>query len=380
MKAISSLGFWALCAATSQAWIPPLHGSSIRGQSRLFATSETSPKKMVVVGGGIGGLSTAFDARKHLNEKVEIHVVSDRATFQFTPSNPWIGVRKRSPQDISLELSSILKSHGIAFHHTKATSLNPTKNQLKLEDGDTMTYDYLVIATGPRLAFEEVPGTGPDGYSTSICTTPHASEAAKAVDALVANPGPIVIGAVQGASCFGPAYEFALLLNNALHKRGGKKLVESCKITFITPEPYIGHLGLKGAGESKEILERRLALEGISWITNCMVKKVEKESVSVEYVEKTTPDGKTAKTKRTLPSKFTMLIPAFRGGKLWGKVKGLTDDSGMILVNKHQQSPRYPNIFSVGICTHLDRLETTLVPTGKWSQCSGLNMGLSPLN
>jgi len=140
--------------------------------------------------------------------------------------------------------------HGIHFIHSKAMSLHPETHELELENGQCVKYDYLIIATGPRLGYEIVPGADLSlGYTHSICTTPHAQEAKVAIDRLVHEPGPIIVGALQGASCFGPAYEIAFIIHHELKKRGGQALVDQCPMTFVTSEPYIGHLGLKGAGE-----------------------------------------------------------------------------------------------------------------------------------
>jgi NADPH-dependent 2,4-dienoyl-CoA reductase/sulfur reductase-like enzyme len=250
---------------------------------RTPETSSATSKRIVICGGGIGGLSTAFDARRHLLRPTTtphddttaptttVTVVSDREQFQFTPSNPWVAVRKRTAADISISLRETLKKHQIDFIHAKIIALDPQLQHIVLDDGTKVPYDYLVIATGPRLAFDEIPcatrdGRGGNGRSstvdkdhqflvTSICTTPHAVDAAKSFDRLVQNPGPVVVGAVPSASCFGPAYEYAMLLQHELKKRGGHKLVEQCPIHFITPEPYIGHLGMNGAGDSQRVLE-----------------------------------------------------------------------------------------------------------------------------
>ena len=72
-------------------------------------------------------------------------------------------------------------------------------------DGRRLTYDYLVIATGPALAFDEIEGLGPEQNTVSICHVDHAKKTAERWEQFCKNPGPIVIGAVQGASCFGPA-------------------------------------------------------------------------------------------------------------------------------------------------------------------------------
>ena len=326
-------------------------------------------KKIVVVGGGIGGLSAAFDAKHILrnplqkHDNVDVIVVSDRESFQFTPSNPWVATRQRTPQDISLSLTKILPRHNIEFVHSAVTKLHPQHQELTLANGEKLSYDFLVIATGPRLAFEEIPGMGPDKHTTSVCTTPHASEAAEAVDALVQNPGPVVVGAVQGSSCFGPAYEFALLLHHELGKRGGAAVQKACPITFVTSEPFVGHLGLNGAGDSRKILEKLFTKKGIRWITNCKVQKVTGESVSVEYLEES-GEGKYTKHHTVLKSKFNMLIPAFRGIDVWKRVAGLTDSHGMVQANEYQQSTNYPNIFAIGVAVHLDGVDDTPVQTG----------------
>ena len=223
----------------------------------------TGKKRIVICGGGIGGLSTAFDARHLLRpHDDEIIVVSDREEFQFTPSNPWVALRKRTPQDISISLTKLLPKHSIKFVHGAVQSLHPQRQQLVLEDGTTVPYDYLVIATGPRLGFDEILGAeGVHDHThptlASICTTPHALAAAEKYDRLIAAPGPVVVGAAAGSSCFGPAYEYAMMIQHELKQRGGSKLVNQCPIHFVTPEPYLGHLGLRGAGDSRRILTRK---------------------------------------------------------------------------------------------------------------------------
>ena len=118
-----------------------------------------------------------------------------------------------------------------------------------------VNYDYLVIATGPDLAFDEIPGLGPEGFTQSICQTAHAERASEAFEEFCKNPGPIVVGAVQGASCFGPAYEFAMILDTELRKR---RIRDKVPMTFVTSEPYIGHLGLDGVGDTKGLLESEM--------------------------------------------------------------------------------------------------------------------------
>eukprot|EP01031_Cornospumella_fuschlensis_P027800 gene27800-33574_t len=323
-------------------------------------------KKVVIVGGGIGGLSSAFDCKHLLDSTDQVTVISERDHFEFTPSNPWVAVRKRTPKEISLPLSALLKKRNINFIHGSSTGLDPVQKLITLHDGTSVTYDYLIIATGPRLAFSDIPGVGPaesNGSTHSICVTAHAVETAKAVDALRENPGPAVIGATQGASCFGPAYEFALLLQSELLKAGGDALVSQCPITFVTPEPFVGHLGLNGTKLSNGLLTKLFKERNVTAIVNCRIKQANRDSVIIQYHTKPEEDPSFIEEK-VLPSKFTMLIPPFRGMECWRKVPNLTDEKGMILVDAHQQSPAYHNIFGVGTCVSMKPIEQTLVPTG----------------
>src|SRR5699024_1405527 len=119
-------------------------------------------------------------------------------------------------------------------------------------------------------------------------------------------PGPVVIGAVQGASCFGPAYEFALILDADLRKR---RLRDRVPITFVTSEPYLGHLGLGGVGDSKSLMESEFRKRHIKWIENARVAAVRAGEMEIEQVDS---QGHVAATK-VLPFHYSMMLPAFRG-------------------------------------------------------------------
>jgi NADH dehydrogenase FAD-containing subunit len=350
---------------STSAWTTP---QPLRLSQLIMAVSQTSnhdkaidenSKHIVVVGGGIGGLATALDAAHLLRPQDKVTVVSDRPHFSFTPSNPWVAIGWRKPSDIQLDLQYTLPRHGIAFHHARVDHVHPEQHRVDLSDGTHLRYDFLIAATGPKLATDTVPGLGQHGLS--ICTTPHAVKTLEALERLCQDPGPCVIGATQGASCFGPAYEYAFLLETELRKRGGQQLVEQCPITFVTSEPYIGHLGLNGAGNSQEILERLLMEKNIVSMINMKILSVDHDSVKVQHIGNT---GNAHSTPIRLPSKLTMLIPPFHGHDVWKQVPGLTDKNGMLLLNEYQQSNKYPDIYGVGIVVHLDPVPGSPVHIG----------------
>ena len=312
---------------------------------------------IVILGAGIGGMSMAYEMRNEARPEDKITVVSNHPFFQFTPSNPWVAVNWRTRDDITLEVSPLLERKGISFVAKACNRVHPDKNQLELEDGSTLDYDFLIIATGPKLAFDEVEGLGPNGHTSSVCHVDHAVEAGKTWDKFVQDPGAIVVGAVQGASCYGPAYEFAMIMDTDLKRR---KIRDRVPMTFVTAEPYIGHLGLGGVGDSKGLIESAMRDRHIKWICNAKVTKVEDGKM---FVAEHDESGQ-VKKEHELPFKYSMMLPAFKGIDAVFGIEGLTNPRGFILIDAYQRNPKYQNIYGVGVCVAIPPVEATPVPTG----------------
>lgn len=313
--------------------------------------------RIVVLGGGLGGTIAAYEIASAVRGRAETILLSDSENFSFVPSNPWVAVRWRDGDDIRVELAPVMKRKGIAFSAVGAKRLHPDENSIELKDGTSVHYDYLVIATGPELAFDEVKGLGPEGFTASVCRTDHAIASAEAFDRLLERPGPVIIGAAPGASCFGPAYEFAMILETELRKR---KLRNKVPMTFVTPEPYIGHLGLDGVGDTKSLMESEMRGRHIKWLTNARIDTVEAETMHVSELNE---DGSVRKT-HDLPFRFSMILPAFRGVSAVYGIEGLTNPRGFILVDEHQRNPKYPNIFALGVCVAIPPVGPTPIPVG----------------
>lgn len=314
--------------------------------------------RIVVMGAGLGGMSVAYELRETLGKGHDIVLVGKGETFGFTPSNPWLAVGWRKLDEITLPVAEHVGKHGIRFDGSGIEHIDADNDAVVTGSGERILYDYLLACTGPKLAFEEVPGSGPDGgYTQSVCTTPHAAHAWEAYQAFLKDPGPVVIGAVPGASCFGPAYEFAMIVDADLRKR---KLRDRVPMTFVTSEPYIGHMGLGGVGDSKGLMESELRQRHIRWITNSKVSDVrDGEMTVVEHDAKGQPGDTCA-----LPFKFAMLLPAFKGVDAVAAVDGLCNPRGFVIVDKHQRSPKHPKIFAAGVCVAIPPVEATPVPTG----------------
>ncbi len=312
---------------------------------------------IVVLGAGTGGMPAAYELRNMLDRSHRITVVNAVDYFQFVPSNPWVAVGWREREGITFPIRPYLEKKGIDFVAQPVASIDADGSALVLQDGSRLAYDYLIITTGPKLAFDEVPGAGPAGHTHSICTVDHAEQAYADYQRFLADPGPAIIGAMPGASCFGPAYEFSFVFNTDLRRR---KLRHKVPLTFVTSEPYIGHLGLGGVGDSKSMLESEFRNNDIKWITNARVTRVEDGKMFVTELD----DHGNVKKEHELPFKYSMMLPAFRGVDAVAAVEGLCNPRGFVLVDEHQRSRKYRNIFAAGVCIAIPPVEATPVPTG----------------
>ncbi|MGD8784743.1 MAG: FAD-dependent oxidoreductase [Thioalkalispiraceae bacterium] len=263
----------------------------------------------------------------------------------------------RTREAITLKLEPVLKEKGINFIQGWVEKIDAAANKLILKQDTAIDYDYLVITTGAHLAFDEVEGSGPDGFTQSVCTVDHAEKAYADFKQLLKDQGPVVVGAVQFASCFGPAYEYAAILDTALRKH---RVRDKVPMTFVTSEPYVGHLGLGGVGDSNGLLEHEFRNRHIKWVTNAKVSKVEAGKMFVNQLDER---GEVAQ-QHELPFKHAMMLPGFKGVPAVAAVEGLCNPRGFVLVDEHQRSSKYPNIFAAGVCIAIPPVEATPVPTG----------------
>jgi len=304
--------------------------------------------RVVVIGAGLGGLSAAYELRHELPTEHQVTLISNHPKFTFVPSLPWIGLGLRSLDRIQLDLATTVPRHGVEWIQGAVTGINPRDRSLTV-NGETLSYDYVVIATGPELATDAMPGLGPDqGYTHSVCNPHHAMLSRAAWEKFLQDPGPIVVGATPGASCFGPAYEFALLAHHVLKQKGLRKQVP---MTFITSEPYAGHLGIGGMANSRWLIRKFLADREIELMENTAMDRIDSDAVVLK-------DG------RRVPFKYAMILPPFRGPKFLREAEGLTDAKGFVPVLPTYRHPDFPSVYAAGVVTQLKPIEQTPIPIG----------------
>ncbi|MDA8169050.1 MAG: FAD-dependent oxidoreductase [Nitrospiraceae bacterium] len=301
--------------------------------------------KIVVIGGSFGGLTAAFELKRLLGERAGVTVLGDDERFVFLPSLPWLIMGHRRAEDITLNVPEILKPKGISFIREAATGVDPEKSKVLTASGE-IPYDYLVISTGPYLAFEEIPGLGPErGHTSCTFTLGHAVNTKMAWEKILEDPGPVVVGSAQGVSCFGPSYELAYEMHNELKRR---KLRHKVPIFYITSEPYLGHMGVGGLGNSKRFFEDTFAEREIKPLVSQAIEEVAPGEVRLRGGAK-------------ILFKFAMIAPPFKGVPA---VTPLGNPRGFIPVDRNFRHTKHQNIFVVGVAMAIAPPEPTPVPTG----------------
>lgn len=301
--------------------------------------------RLIVLGGSFGGLTAALEVKRLLGKRVDVTVVSDDERFVFLPSLPWLIMGWRRPEDITLRVKDILKPKKINFIHGAAREIHPDEHKVITATGP-LDYDYLIIATGPHLSFEEIPGLGPEnGHTDCTFTLDHAIRTSLTWKRILENPGPIVVGSAQMVSCFGPSYELAFEMDAELRRR---RMRHKAPIIYLTSEPYLGHMGVGGLGNSKRFIEDEFAKRDIKPIVSQSIEEIAPKEIRLK-------DG------TRIPFRLAMIAPPFKGVSA---VAPLGNPRGFIPVDKNYRHIKYQNVFAIGVAMAIAPPEPTPVPVG----------------
>jgi len=306
-----------------------------------------SRKKVLVLGGNFAGLTAALAVRHELHGDVDVRVVSASDKFLFNPSLIWPPFGKRTPADVTFPVAPTFESHGVDFVHAEATALD-LENRKVTTTGGIYDYDYLVIATGYRNNFGAEPGLGPGGNAYTITTLEDAIQAGEGWRKFLADPGDIVIGATQGAGCFGAAYEYLFNVSHQLRKAGLKKQV---KLTYVSPEPFLGHFGIGGLPHGETLLSMFLKKERITPVLDTAIDHVDEGRLVLAG-------------GRNVDFSYAMTVPPFIGQEVIRQASDIADEKGYVKVRDTYQTLSYDEVYAVGIAVAVGVPWQTATPVG----------------
>jgi sulfide:quinone oxidoreductase len=345
---------------------------------------------IVVLGAGVSGHTAALHLKRLIGKENTVTVVSPNANWNWIPSNIWVGVGEMAKKDVIFPLEPVYQRKKITFRQARALAIHPEGDgsdsrgyvdveytgQGKAGQADTVRYDYLINATGPRLKFEATPGLGPDvGNTVSVCTADHATHAAESLKSCIGrmkagHEQTLVVGMGHGTcTCEGAAFEYVFNVDHELRAAGVR---DKARLIYLTNEAHLGDFGVDGMTFDQQGFETTSELwtsslfreRGVQAILGAHVEKVEAGVVHYE-----TLDGQ----HHDLAFDFAMLLPPFGGTGLKAYDKAgddITDrlfaPSGFMKVDADYTAkpyeewraadwpstylvPGFQNIFAVGI-------------------------------
>jgi NADH dehydrogenase FAD-containing subunit len=305
-----------------------------------------SRQRVLVLGGNFGGLTAALAVQHELHGDVDVRVVSASDRFLFNPSLIWLPFGKRKPDDITFPLAPTFDEHGIDFVHAEATRLDLGGKRVETNAG-AFAYDYLVIATGYRNNFDAVPGLR-EGNAYTITTLDDAIRAGEGWRRFLDNPGDIVVGATQGAGCFGAAYEYLFNVSYHLRKARLKKRV---KLSYVSSEPFLGHFGIGGLPHGESLLGMFLKKEKIVPRLNAAMDHVDEGRVVLE-------------TGTSIDFTYAMIVHPFVGQPVIKTAGDIADANGYVKVRDTYQTQTLDDVYAVGIAAAVDVPWQTPTPVG----------------
>lgn len=300
--------------------------------------------KVVILGGGIGGIVTANHLAKILPQDVEIVLIEKNKNHSFAASYLWLIVSKRRTQQITSQLRGLIhKRVNILFEEIKQID---TQNKTITTEKSNVSFDYLVIALGATLDKTHFDKHYPNIHT--FFTLKGSEDLNKALQSFKGGNVSIIVTSLP-YKCPGAPYEGAMLINDFLSKKLGipsrlGREKNNFTVNLYSPEPQPLPVAGPALGDSvKEILNNKgIGFHPLKQMTtiNYDERKVEFTSgVSINY-------------------DLLILIPSHRAPEVITN-SGLTDESGWIPVNKDTLETKYENVFAIGDITSIT------IP-GKW--------------
>ncbi len=287
--------------------------------------------KVLVLGGGFGGIVAAERLAKELGDEHQITLLSRSRRFVFYPALVRLAFGKCEPEDVSLDLRESMLSRRINFIEAEVARIDPQERKVTIAHGEVegkLPYDYLIFALGRRLATERI--TGFYEHAHHLLNVDKALEFGKAIAQF--HEGRAVIGQCPGARLPVPVYETAFALAHLLEERGERA---NTRITIVSPDSP----GLQ-FGDSDVTLALRNALS----------------AHDIEFrpdlpIDQVTAGAATTSNGHGITFNLLMLLPPFQGSSA-ASYLGITGDESYINVDSAMRVIGAERMYAVGDCVN----------------------------
>ena len=286
--------------------------------------------KILILGGGFGGVVAAERLAEQLGGEHQITLVSRSRRFVFYPALVRLAFGKCSEADASFDLRESMLNRRINFIEAEVARIDPVERTITIAHGEIeghLSYDYLVFALGRRLATERVKGFYEHAHH--LLDVAKALNFGKAITNL--QEGRVVVGQCAGSRLPVPVYETAFALARWLDE---KRRRERVSITVVTPDD----MGAEFGAETSIALKHALNSHGIPFVPHFPVKLITKDAIF-------TADG------QSLNFDLLMLLPPFQGSPAASCV-GITNPDGYVNVYSTMRVIGHDRIYAVGDCVN----------------------------
>ncbi|MGZ5374500.1 MAG: type III sulfide quinone reductase, selenoprotein subtype [Aeromicrobium sp.] len=288
-------------------------------------------KKLLVLGAGTAGTMIVNKLKRRLDkDEWEITVVDRDDIHPYQPGYLFLPFGTYSPDQITRPRHETL-SDGVNFVIGEVDRIDGDANKVSLIDGQTLDYDYLVIASGTTPRPDQTPGMlGPEWRRSifDFFTLDGAEALAKALQTF--DHGRLVVHITEmPIKCPVAPLEFTFLADAWLRERGLRDRVE---MVYVTPLPGAFTKPIASEHLGSMLDERKVAVE-----PDFMIERIDVENKTlVSYDE------------RVVPFDLLVTIPLNMGADFVVR-SGLGDELNYVPADKHtMQSNKFPNIFAVG--------------------------------
>ncbi len=281
--------------------------------------------RILILGGGVGGLTVVNELRQQLPRYHRITLVEQNENHAFAPSFLWLMTGDRRPEQITVPLRRLVRE-GVDVVQAEVTSIDVARQGVGTTQGD-LSYDYLVIALGAELAPEQIPGLAGSFYSFYTF-----EETKKLRDALGKfRQGKIaLVVSTLPYKCPGAPHEAAMLLATFFRKRG---LHDRVTVHLYTPEAHPMPVAGPQLGEA---VNQMLASKGVAFHPLHKLTSVDSQARTLSF------DGKESASYDML-----IAIPPHRSPRV-AREATLTNESGWIPVDRSTLKTRHENVYAIG--------------------------------